>query len=169
MGSKRLLKYDIAISFAEEDAEIAKALKKALKRKGIRTYFYKDINQLGLDLEKVINKVYGRLANYGLVILSHDYSEKKWTSREWLILQEAKKRRKVKEIFIVKIDREATLPGLKRSKIHEKWQDNPKAIAKKIRAQMDYPSLRYLLYYFIGAMLIFCVAFFGFWYIIMYN
>ena len=144
MSNKRITKYDIAISFTEKDTSIAWQVTCALRKKGFSVYFYKNVNQLGGDLDKITQLVYGNRCNYGLVLVSDEYKQKSWTMKEWKQLQKAKKKRYIKDVFIVKINGPHHLPGLKRSIIYHKWNDNPKEIAQKIKEQVDFPPIRIL-------------------------
>ena len=144
--SKKLTKYDIAISFTENDTAIANQVATALRKKGFSVYFYKNINQIAKDLDKITQTVYGNRSNYGLVILSKNYKQKTWTMREWKLLQEAKRKRRIKEIFVIKLDGHLHLPGLKKSVIYHKWNNDPKEIAKLIRERVDFPPIRTLRY-----------------------
>ncbi len=146
MSRKKIIKYDIALSFTEKDSAIARKMSRELQKKGFSVYFYKNIDQLGEDLSSITQNVYGHRSNYGLVLLSEDYKQKSWTVKEWKTLQKAKKQRKVKNIFVVMVNGRHHLPGLKETAIHYKWKNDPKDLAKKIRKSVDSPPVRGLQY-----------------------
>ena len=140
--SKKLTKYDIAISFTEKDVAVAQKMATALRKKGFEVYFYKQENQVGQQLDRIIEHVFGNRSNYGLVILSREYRQKTWTMIEWRTLQKARKKYRIKKVFIVKIDEDVHLPGLKSTTIYEKWNDNASEIANRIKEQSTFPPNR---------------------------
>ncbi len=143
MIKRQFIKYDIILSFTEQDCEIAFQMKKALKRKGLSVYYYKEKNQLAQDLKDLTPYLYGNRANYGLVILSNAYRQNEWPQREWEAMRAAKDNGILKGIFIVRIQK-TSLPGLSQSVIQAKWKNNPKEIANQIKAQMPFSGTRTL-------------------------
>lgn len=135
MANRQLIKYDVVLSFTEKDEHIASALHKELKKKCLKVYYYKVENQIGQDLMRTIKRVYGNTANNAVVILSDHYTRKRWTNVEWRVLNKAKKRYKVKNIFLVRID-QSTMPGMRGTEIYEKWNNNPREIATKIKKKI---------------------------------
>lgn len=71
-------KYDIALSFAEEDRNIAVALARELGRKGISVYYYPDniIETAGKQLSQKLTEIYTKDAKYAVVIVSDHYFKK---------------------------------------------------------------------------------------------
>ncbi len=77
-------KYDLAISFAGEQRELADALARRLDASGY-SIFYDEFQQAelwGSDLSVALGEVYSREARYCLIILSKDYVAKPWTNHE---------------------------------------------------------------------------------------
>ncbi len=142
MSKNKLSRYDIAISFTEKDNAVAQKMATALRKKGMKVYYYKRNNQYGENLDKITPKVYRNGSNYGLVILSREYRKKTVPMAEWREIRKGKKTYRVKKIFIIKIEEDANLPGLRPTTIYEKWNDNPSEIARRIKQQVDFPSFR---------------------------
>lgn len=78
-------KYDIALSFAEEDRNIAVALARELGRKGISVYYYPDniIETAGKQLSQKLTEIYTKDAKYAVVIVSDHYFQKKFAEIEF--------------------------------------------------------------------------------------
>ncbi len=83
-------KYDIALSFAEEDRAIAHLLEIALKAQGItKVYYYPNHTDKGWgrDLAKHLAKIYEQEARYAIVLLSKHYFDKPFTKIEYTAMQ----------------------------------------------------------------------------------
>lgn len=141
MFKRKFFKYDIVMSFTEKDAEVAHKMNKALRRKGLSVYYYKDKNQLGQDLKETTPYYYGDRTNYGLVILSRAYSHKNWPQKEWNAMLKAKRKGIIKGIFVVRVEK-TSLPGMSQSIIQSKWNNNAKEIAKQIKQQIGFSGTR---------------------------
>jgi hypothetical protein len=76
--------YDVALSFAREDRQVARAIAKALREKGIRVFFdeFAESELWGTDLYQHLKKVFDE-SKLCIVILSEDYRQNKWTQLEW--------------------------------------------------------------------------------------
>lgn len=79
-----MIKYDVVISFAGEDREIAKEIAANLVLKGINVFYdeYEKANLWGKDLYVHLTKVYKDDSKLCLMLLSDSYSKKQWTSHE---------------------------------------------------------------------------------------
>lgn len=77
-------KYDVVISFAGEDRDIAKALAAALTLRGLTVFYdeYASAELWGKDLYSHLTTVYRDEAKYCLMVISESYSEKQWTNHE---------------------------------------------------------------------------------------
>lgn len=78
-------KYDIAISFAEEDRNAALALALAFEMEGLTQVYYYPLNYRdtwGEDLKKKLDKIYSTEARYAVVLLSEWYLAKPLASLE---------------------------------------------------------------------------------------
>ena len=77
-------KYDLAISFAGEQRNLAEIFARRLDASGY-SIFYDEFQQAelwGRDLSVALGNVYSREARYCLIILSTDYVAKPWTNHE---------------------------------------------------------------------------------------
>lgn len=82
--------YDVAISFAGEDRETARALAgELLSSFGLRV-FYDDYEQAALwgkNLTEYLVDIYRKRARFCAVLVSRHYREKRWTRHEWRAAQ----------------------------------------------------------------------------------
>ncbi|MBU2984887.1 TIR domain-containing protein [Saccharophagus degradans] len=76
--------YDIAISFAGEDRDVAEKISSALSSKGIRVFYdnFEQANLWGKDLYEHLIDVYKNKSKYCLMLLSKSYENKSWTNHE---------------------------------------------------------------------------------------
>lgn len=105
--------YDIALSFAGEDREVAENLAEALRRLEI-TVFYDDYNKAelwGKDLYEHLSHIYGKACRFCILIISRHYAEKAWTNHE---RQQAQARAfKERNEYILPVRLDATeIPGI---------------------------------------------------------
>lgn len=108
--------YDIAISFAGENREIAEQITKVLREKGIRV-FYDELEEekvrlWGKNLREEFMKIYGGKARYAVVLISQYYPIKDWANFEFNIAKDEAKRRKKDYILPVRLD-DTKIVGLK--------------------------------------------------------
>jgi tetratricopeptide (TPR) repeat protein len=107
-------KFDVALSFAGEDREVARLIASGLKDLGVKA-FYDDDEQadlLGENLYEYLADLYSNRASYCIVIVSKDYVKKRWTRHEWRASQE-RALASIDEAYILplRLD-DAELPGL---------------------------------------------------------
>ncbi|GGD05282.1 toll/interleukin-1 receptor domain-containing protein [Hyunsoonleella pacifica] len=135
---ERQYKYDIAISFAEEDYQIAKNIALALRKINLEPYYYKDDRgrNWGTNLLDTITKVYKYESRFALILVSKNYLEKKWTTLEREIIQSVH-RDSADYLLPLKLD-DTQLPDMPPHIIHEEYSNNPDEIAvlchKKIQS-----------------------------------
>ena len=79
-----MAKYDLAISFAGEQREIARDITDRLEDTGYSVFLdeYQEAELWGSDLTVKLGKVYGEEARRCLIIVSEDYVRKPWTNHE---------------------------------------------------------------------------------------
>lgn len=130
--SQGLFKYDIALSFAQEDAEIALQVDRFLRRKRFRVYNYLMEKNLGGDLRTITQQVFRMRSNYVVVFLSKNYKNGRWTNEEWCAILDGERRRYLDGVIIVRID-DTHMHGLRDSRIFTYWEENPKEIANDIQ------------------------------------
>lgn len=76
--------YDVAISFAGEDRPFAEAIASGLTTKGLNVFYdaYEEAELWGKDLYVHFTKIYSDDSKFCLMLLSHHYATKQWTSHE---------------------------------------------------------------------------------------
>lgn len=76
--------YDVVISFAGEDREVAASIAENLVMKGINVFYdeYEQANLWGKDLYAHLTKVYRDESKYCLMVISENYAKKQWTNHE---------------------------------------------------------------------------------------
>lgn len=76
--------YDVVISFAGEDREVAESIASNLVTKGINVFYdeYEQANLWGKDLYVHLTKIYRDKSKFCLMILSENYAKKQWTNHE---------------------------------------------------------------------------------------
>jgi hypothetical protein len=76
--------YDLAISFAGEDRQIARSIADKLVKLDYSVFYdeYEKVNLWGKNLYDHLSEVYGKKAKYCLMIISKSYAEKHWTNHE---------------------------------------------------------------------------------------
>lgn len=79
-----VFKYDVALSFAEEQREFVENVATHLKAKGIRIFYDKDkrIDSWGKDLRHHLDDIYREGAQYCVMFISKEYREKRWSQFE---------------------------------------------------------------------------------------
>ncbi|HEC92701.1 MAG TPA: TIR domain-containing protein [Candidatus Atribacteria bacterium] len=98
--------YDIAITFAGEDREIAKNLAETLRANDVKVFydeFYKS-DLWGKKLTKYFQDVYGPKTKFVVLLISKDYPVKDWTDFEFSIIRTEAKQRKTEFILPIKLD-----------------------------------------------------------------
>ncbi len=77
-------KYDVAISFAGEDRQVAEALASSLRAERLKVFYdkYAQAELWGKDLYAHLSKVYKDDAEFCLMLLSTHYAKKQWTNHE---------------------------------------------------------------------------------------
>jgi hypothetical protein len=155
-------KYDVAISFAEEDRNVALCVALALEIFRFKNvYYYPDKREetWGKSLEKKLKNIYSVEAKYCIVILSKNYfaDNKVYTKIEFeAIKQRILANGEMVYMLPLLLD-EASLPILERnySKMcWVKWEYNPKEIAgmikqmlgQKLHSAMEEKNAEYILY-----------------------
>lgn len=106
--------YDIAISYASEDEDIAKELFYHLKTLGVRVWYspHRKTGLWGKNLSDWFRQVYGPKTRYVLVLVSLHYAVKDWTSFEFDIARGEAKKRTEEFILPIRLD-DTLLVGLR--------------------------------------------------------
>jgi len=76
--------YDVALSFASEDAAYVKAVARYLEERSVRVYFadFNEVENWGKDLTLRFDEVYRMQSEYCVVFISRHYKEKIWPNHE---------------------------------------------------------------------------------------
>lgn len=76
--------YDLAISFAGEERELAREIAQRLQAIGFSIFFdeYEKAQLWGADLTEELGRIYGEAARYCLLVISSSYVAKPWTNHE---------------------------------------------------------------------------------------
>jgi hypothetical protein len=129
-------KYDIAISVAEEDKEIAKLIVGELYKKRIRYYYYEE-KAAECWGEYIINLTadsYGRSARYVLMITSKYFVKKYWSNIERQI---ALSNLRPGNIHILQLKLDSTaIDGLSEHVVYQEWNNNPEEIAELLKQKI---------------------------------
>jgi hypothetical protein len=137
-------KYDVAISFGEEDRNAALALSLALELRGIKkVYYYPNRQGLGWgeDLQKKLIKIYRDEARFAVILFSKNYfdPEKKYTWTEMRAIEARMKiNPKLVYMYPVRLYEDAALrayPNFEKLKCLE-WNYNPKLVAKELENRL---------------------------------
>ena len=106
-------KYDVALSFAGEDRQHAKALADLLKTNGYSCFY--DENELanlwGKNLYDYLSSVYKDRARYCVMFLSKHYERKLWTNHERQLAQARAFQENREYILPVRLD-DTEIPGI---------------------------------------------------------
>lgn len=99
-------KYDIAISFAGEDREIAEKLANKLSEKQVSVFYdnFEKADLWGKNLYDYLSSVYSEKSKYCIMLLSKHYENKLWTNLERKSAQARAFRENREYILPIKID-----------------------------------------------------------------
>lgn len=111
--SKSVNEYDIAISFAGEDRNIAEQIAQKLKSDGIKVFYdsYEKATLWGKDLYVHLNDIYKNKATFCLMVISSNYKDKQWTNHERMAAQARAFSQNKEYILPLKLD-DTEIPGL---------------------------------------------------------
>jgi len=126
--------YDIAISFASEDRQLAEGVASGLKKAKARVFYDKDeqAHLLGKNLYDCLYDIYCNRSRYCIVISSISYTKKMWTTHERQAAQERTLAERGNEYIIpVRVD-DTHLPGLSKSIAYINATDGVEKIVKLI-------------------------------------
>ncbi|MGB3467463.1 MAG: TIR domain-containing protein [Cyclobacteriaceae bacterium] len=132
------IKYDVAISFAEEDDIIANAINTELQDLGLKTYYYKDetAENWGGNLFNILIDRYKERSKFSLVLISQHYVGKRWAEIERQLIQTVFRNGESGYMLPLRLDN-TQLPGLTYNILHAKYKDNPKEIAEMVMKKIE--------------------------------
>ncbi|UPK71188.1 SUMF1/EgtB/PvdO family nonheme iron enzyme [Chitinophaga filiformis] len=130
---RKLFKYDVAISVAEEDKDVAKQIIAELKKKRISYYYYEDhvARSWGQYIINLTKDAYGKHARYVLIITSRIYVEKYWSSMELQIAVSNMVKGK-EYVLPLRLD-DTPVDGISKHLVYLDWKGNPEEIARILR------------------------------------
>ena len=122
-------KYEVALSFATEDIDIARSIHLELDRLGITNYFFPKKNNEGKNLRKESTVVYSTQSMFVLMIVSQNYVKKNWSTEERKIMQMVSRPEGVPYIIPMRID-DTKVDGLTDDIVYMEWKnENASSIA----------------------------------------
>lgn len=104
--------YDVALSFAGEDKEVAEELAALLTKREIKVFHdeYKAGAPWGKDLVDHLVNIYSRKARYCVMLISEHYPLRRWTNAERTAAQERALRDANEYILPIRLD-DTDVPG----------------------------------------------------------
>jgi len=105
--------YDVALSFAGEDRELAERLADGLKTTGLSVFYdkYEKADLWGKDLYQHLQKIYRDKSRFCVILISKHYAEKLWTKHELKQAQERAFKENSEYILPVRLDY-TEIPGI---------------------------------------------------------
>ncbi|MEM3459977.1 MAG: acyl carrier protein [Candidatus Micrarchaeaceae archaeon] len=123
--------YDIAISYASEDKDVAEKIYYHLSREGIRVFYDRNADVQaslwGKDLYGYFAELYSKRARYCLVLISSHYARKAWTRHELRAAQERALKESVESreyILPLRLD-DTELTGVFSTTGYVDWRETP--------------------------------------------
>lgn len=107
-------KYDVALSFAGEDREIASQLARLLTERGIRVFYDDDqrASLWGANLYTTLYDVYAHECRFCLLLVSKAYRDKMWTNHERVAAQVRAFEMREREYILPVYLEDVSIPGL---------------------------------------------------------
>lgn len=109
-----MFRYDIAISFAGEDRDVAAQIAVGLDTAGVNVFYdeYEKADLWGKDLYEYLADIYANHARFCIMLLSQNYERKLWTNHERKNAQARAFQEKEEYILPVKLD-DTQIPGIR--------------------------------------------------------
>ena len=114
-----MFKFDIAISYAGDEAGIAEDLWQLLQEKGVKVFFAKGKKGylLGKPLKRELKYIFGPHTKFVVPIISKHYVQKRWPKYEFDVAKKEEHRRLVEFILPIRLD-DVNLGGLKEDVVY---------------------------------------------------
>jgi len=130
--------YDVALSFAKEDASLVEQYAEKLRLKGVNVYFYKwSLGEgWGSDARKRDAEIYRRKAKYCVIFLSEAYLKNDWTIREFEIALERLFQDGEEYILPVRLD-DTPFPGLPKHVIYHEFKPDSDSVDKLVEVTIE--------------------------------
>lgn len=109
----RTQRWQVSLSFAGEDRQLAERLAIGFRDKGISVFYdhFEQSNLLGKDLYQYLFEVYSKHSQYCIILISENYRKRSWTMHELKAMQSASLTSDHEYILPVRLD-DTELPGL---------------------------------------------------------
>lgn len=116
--------YDVAISYAREDGDIAERIAEGLKESGYNVFYdkFEQANLWGKNLYTQLNDIYGNKARFCLMIISKYYAQKRWTSHEREAAQAKAFSQNEEYILPLRLD-DTKIPGINETVAYVNFKD----------------------------------------------
>lgn len=107
-------KYEIVLSFAGENREVASKIADKLEANGVSVFYdkYEEADLWGKDLYDHLSEVYSEQGRYCIMIISEHYAKKAWTNHERRSAQERAFKENEEYILPVRLD-DTKIPGIR--------------------------------------------------------
>jgi tetratricopeptide (TPR) repeat protein len=137
MNDTQSFKYDVAISFAGEDRDVAESVVKALKARTISVFYDADetAELWGTNLVDGLTRLYHKEARFALMLVSRHYAQKTWTKLERKAIQARAFMQDDPYLLPLKIDY-TELEGILPTDGYVEWKNNPEYIADLIQKKL---------------------------------
>lgn len=133
--------FDVVISFAEEDRNIAAGIKDCLALMGVKSYYYPDypVENWGNNLHSHLTELYQYRGIIGLCIYSEHYPIKQFTPIEFEAMAQRHRVSQSPFLFILKTHHGVSLelPGMDANMVWQSWNFNPAQIAKMLKEILE--------------------------------
>jgi len=137
--------YDVALSFAGENREIANSIYEALTSRKVRVFFdtVEKAELWGKNLPEAFRNRYGALSRFVVPLVSRDYLRKDWPNYELSVAKEEAGRRDMEFVLPVQLD-DTVHPGLPRTIGYLDWRKEGhegvvKTLPEKLRGVGQWP------------------------------
>ncbi len=121
--------FDVALSFAIENLEIATEIAKELDRLEISNYLFSEEDLWGVNIKKETWEVYHEKAMFALLLISKNYLEKRWATEEREIVQTVTRENNQPYVLPLRLDYHGTVEGLSNNISYRVWEGNAASIA----------------------------------------
>ena len=133
--------FDVALSFAEEDRNVAAGINDCLSFLGVKTYYYPDHPEenWGNPLKTRLPELYEYEARIGLVLLSSSYTQKEYTRIEFNALNRRRRNNRGDFLLILRLDHTSSqeLPNVPKDLTYLDWKYNPRKISELILKKLE--------------------------------
>ena len=133
---KQEYKYDVALSFAIEDKEIAEAISKELKNLNISFYLFFDEVIWGANIKNETWQVYKEESMFALAIISKHYVKKRWSKDEMEVIQTVNRGENRPYLLPLRID-STPVEGLSDTISYLIWNNDATKVAIAIKSLID--------------------------------